>query len=111
VDGHDVASLGGSFELLPGCHVVQIGGRTGQVDVMRGGWAATLPPLTYAFRMRAGHGYVIELQRDPTIGLGPHGTGRIVAYEQDAAGRVSYVPRVRGRAAVAACLRWAPADG
>jgi len=108
VDGRDVTSLGGTLELLPGCHVVEIGGRTGQVDIMRGGWAATLPNLGYAFRMQGGHSYVIELRHDPTLGQGPQASGRIVAYEQDPEGSVIYVPWVRGRAAVEACRQWTP---
>jgi len=105
VDGHEVSALGTSLELLPRCHVVEIGGRVGQVDPRQGGWAATLPHLVYAFQMRAGHSYVIEVQHDAALGFGPHGTGRVVAFEQDPHGRKAYVPFVRNRAEVAACLR------
>jgi hypothetical protein len=105
VDGRKVNALGGSLELLPGCHVVEIGGRVGQVDPRQGGWAATLPHLVYVFPMRAGYSYVIEVQRDPALGFGPHGTGRIVAFEQDAQGRSTYLGPVRDRSEVDACFR------
>ena len=105
VDGQKVSGLGGSLELLPGCHVVEIGGRVGQVDPRQGGWAATLPHLVYAFRMRAAYSYVIEVQHDPALGFGPHGSGRIVAFEQDREGNKTYLPPARARADVDACLR------
>src|SRR5258707_12854819 len=50
VDGKDVALLGSAFELLPGCHVVQIGGHAGHVDrEPHGGWGPSPPPPAYAF--------------------------------------------------------------
>lgn len=91
VDGHKVSGYGSSLELLPGCHVVEVGGRVGQVDPRQGGWAATLPPLAYAFRMRAAFSYVIEVEHDPVLGLTSHGTGQVVAFEQDPEGRKTYV--------------------
>jgi hypothetical protein len=109
VDGARVASRDDTFELLPGCHIVTVTGRTGKVDPLgHGGWVATLPSLTYAFRMRAGGTYSIDLEIDPALGLGPDGTGRVVAREQDAQGRTSIVPRVRDSARVDDCRRWVP---
>lgn len=95
VDGHKVRGHGGSLELLPGCHVVEVGGRVGQVDPRQGGWSATLPHLGYAFQMRAGLSYVIEVQHDPVLGLDSYGTGRVLAFQQDAEGRKTYVAPLR----------------
>ena len=62
VDDKDVSSLGGYFELLPGCHVIgtpsHMGvpspGRTAVSWVTTGEW-------TFALPMRAGHQYRIEV--------------------------------------------------
>jgi hypothetical protein len=109
VDDAKVVSRENTFELLPGCHVVTIGGKTGKFGpTQNGGWVATLPPLTYAFRMRAGGTYFIDAELDPALGLGPNGTGHIVAREQDPQGRDSVVPPVQDSAAIEACLQWQP---
>jgi hypothetical protein len=108
VDGGDVSSRGVSFELLPGCHIVQIGGDVGNFDPQYGGWAASLPALTYAFRMRPGGTYTINLEQVPALGQGPMGRGQIIAREEDAEGRTSIVPIVRSRTQLETCLRWVP---
>jgi hypothetical protein len=107
VDDEKVAASGNTFELLPGCHIVTIGGKTGKVDPLHhGGWVATLPPLTYAFRMRAGGSYSIDFEIDPSLGVGPTGTGRVVAREHDAQGRAGVVPPVQNSAEIDACREW-----
>jgi hypothetical protein len=61
VDGKDLSSVGGYFELLPGCHV--IGTPSKWVQELPGGRAAfvaTTGQLTFALPMRAGHQYRIE---------------------------------------------------
>ena len=106
VDGNNVASLGSVFELLPGCHVVEIGGRAGHVDSIAGGWVATLPRLTYAFRMRAGHTYMIEVEPAPTLGFGPTGDAEIIATDHDGLGNDSPVPSVQNHDDLEACRQW-----
>jgi hypothetical protein len=106
VDGKNVASLGQVFELLPGCHVAQIGGHAGHVDPIGGGWVATLPRLRYAFRMRAGHTYTIEVEPAPALGFGPTGDAQIIALDNDGQGNESEVPVVRGRDDIEACWKW-----
>lgn len=72
VDDRDVAELGGPFELLPGCHVVEL---TRQVP--NNGYSLTtgvyfarqLPVAIFALPMKAGARYVVR--RD----LVPAGTG------------------------------------
>jgi hypothetical protein len=112
VDGERVAGKGDTFELLPGCHVVQIGGQTGNFGpLQQSGWITTLRPLTYAFRMTAGGTYAINVDVDPTLGLGPNGSAHVVARAQDAHGGVTVVPAVRARADVDACRQWRPDAG
>jgi len=107
VDGARVTAKGDAFELMPGCHVVQIGGTAGNFDpLQQGGWITTLPPLTFAFRMAAGGTYAISVNIDAGLGLGPNGTGHVVAREQDARGHITVVPAVRDRAAVDGCRQW-----
>lgn len=107
VDGARVTAKGDAFELMPGCHVVQVGGHAGSFDpLQQGGWIATLPPLTFAFRMAAGGTYAISVNMDQALGLGPNGTGHVVAREQDTHGHVTVVPAVRDLAAVDACRHW-----
>jgi hypothetical protein len=108
VDGQEVGSKGRAFELLPGCHIVEIGGRTGEFDSRYGGWAATVPPLTYAFLMRGNGTYAIAFEPDPSLGVGPTGTGRIVARERNAGGEERIVPPVQSQASIADCRRWVP---
>jgi hypothetical protein len=108
VDGGDVSSRGVSFELLPGCHIVQIGGDVGNFDAQYGGWAASLPALTYAFRMRAGGTYTINLEQAPSLGQGPMGRAQIIARGEDSEGRSSVVPLVRSQEQIDSCLRWVP---
>ena len=107
VDGYEI-SEGSAFELEPGCHIVQIGGRVGAVDPSQSGYSATLPALTYAFRMRPGATYTIEFVRRPSLGQGPMGWGNVVALELDAQSRRTEVPLVRSRAQIADCLSWQP---
>jgi hypothetical protein len=107
VDDARVTAKGDAFELMPGCHVVQIGGQAGSFDpLQQGGWITTLPPLTFAFRTAAGGTYAINVNVDPALGMGPNGTGHVVAREQDAHGNITVVPAARDRTAIDACRRW-----
>jgi hypothetical protein len=66
VDGRDVRALGRSFELEPGCHVVVTLTQMLEFD-NAAAVSGQFPPMTYAFRMKAAHAYVIE---HPTTGVG-----------------------------------------
>src|SRR5690606_35658284 len=98
VDGKKVPSRGSTFELLPGCHVVHIGGLVHHVDPDTGGTVLTLPVLKYAFRMRPGHFYTIDVEVHPALGLGPSGRASILARERAPDGSVRYVPSVQSQA-------------
>jgi len=60
VDDRDVSSLGGYFELLPGCHVIDVPslylvvGRSQAVGATTARW-------TFAVPMRAGHHYQFQI--------------------------------------------------
>ena len=106
VDGKKVPSRGSTFALLPGCHVVKIGGLVHHVDPNMGGTVLTLPVLKYAFRMRPGHFYAIDVEMHPALGFGPSGRASIVASERAPDGTVRMVPSVQSQADVTACAEW-----
>jgi hypothetical protein len=80
VDDKDVSSLGGYFELLPGCHVISTptppGGRFRAADIQ--------PRWTFALPMRAGHQYLLE--RRSGGAMSPTGWFTIKGYESDLRG-------------------------
>lgn len=109
VDGREVNAKGGVFELMPGCHVVVTGGRTGRFDQLYGGYVASMPKLTYAFRMRAGHSYSVELVPDRrTLGTLSYAQARVVAHDEDAHGSSVAVTEAHDAASITACLAWSP---
>ena len=86
VDDKDVSSLGGSWELLPGCHV--IGTPSHWSERSPGSYAAVVATTgrwTFALPMRAGHRYRIEVI---IVGMmtGPTGSLTIKGYENDLRG-------------------------
>jgi hypothetical protein len=59
VDGRDVQSLGGPFDLPPGCHVVVT--RKQMLDLSQpDAVPLQFSPVTFALRMKPAHAYVIE---------------------------------------------------
>jgi hypothetical protein len=85
VDDKDVSSLGGSWELLPGCHVIGTPSHWGERSP--GGNSAVVSTTgrwTFALPMRAGHQYRIEV----IVGVmtAPTGTLTIKGYERDLRG-------------------------
>lgn len=90
VDGRDVLGQGGSFELLPGCHVVELDRRPLNSDNMSGGvyLSGNYPLTTYAIRMKAGASYIIR-RGLPSSGGGQMVLLQLSALEEDANGRVT----------------------
>jgi hypothetical protein len=80
VDDKDVSSLGGYFELLPGCHVISTptppGGRFRAAEIQ--------PRWTFALPMKAGRQYLIE--RRTGGAMSPTGWFTIKGYESDLRG-------------------------
>ncbi len=105
VDGQDVSSIGGTYELLPGCHVVDTPTKWGQVG-QTGGVVVTTGRLSFALPMKAGQGYSISVESTDTGG--PTGTARVLAKEMDANGAfVRNLPPAANQAELDACARLA----
>jgi hypothetical protein len=84
VDGEDVRKRGGSFELLPGCHVVGTPAKVGNIDV-NGMMVVSSTRVLFALPMKAGMGYVVEIDENPRT-RGPAGAASMRARETDPAG-------------------------
>jgi hypothetical protein len=109
VDNQDVSSLGGYFELLPGCHVIgtpshwgdQSAGGSVAVTATTGRWIFALP-------MRAGHRYRIEVAVPVMTGV--TGTLTIKGRESDLAGnKTREFEHVTSVKDIQACFAEAPA--
>ena len=108
VDDRDVAKLGKSFALLPGCHVVKLAAKTGETSSTgSGGYVTNLPSTIYAFRMRAQHSYDIDVRFDGSGGA-TVGQVTIRAWDHDANGAAVEVAPVAADAEIDACLKWTP---
>jgi len=107
VDGQDVSTQGKAFAVLPGCHVVKLAPKTGEINTLgNGGYVASLPPAVYAFRTQAGHTYEIEVQIEPSSG--PVGPITIRAWDRDALGGAGEVSPIRSTQEIDDCMRWRP---
>jgi hypothetical protein len=84
VDGRDVSAYGGSFELLPGCHVIGTPSEWGSAKDNTAAVRATTGKQIFALPMKAGCAYDVELEVPEMTG--PTGTIAIRAYERDARG-------------------------
>jgi hypothetical protein len=91
IDYRAVEDQGGSFDLLPGCHVVELDRRmTNESYALTGAAYVTgqFPMTVYAIQMKAGARYII--QRDvPSSEMGPIVRISLSAREEDANGRVT----------------------
>ncbi|HXT99458.1 MAG TPA: hypothetical protein VN903_00610 [Polyangia bacterium] len=108
VDGKDVKGEGKSFALAPGCHVVMLAQKTGQINNGGvGGFVASLPQhMVWAFRMRAQHAYQIEVELDRSSG--PTGSLAIHAWDRDQQGGATEVAPIRNTLEVDDCRKWRP---
>ncbi len=61
VDGVDVLAKGWTFELLPGCHVVELDVRA-RGPAYSGPLVPPLAPTTFTFPMKAGYSYLVETE-------------------------------------------------
>jgi hypothetical protein len=106
VDGVAVPDKTSLFTLLPGCHVVELQPRIGEGSVS-GAWSAEIRHRTYAFKMRAGSSYEIEVHLQPgndALGTGTVGGAKIKMVERDASGALAgTIAPVRNEADIAAC--------
>jgi hypothetical protein len=106
IDGRDVSTLEGAFELMPGCHVVETESGlvvTNETITFRG----ELGTRIFPFRMLPGHQYLVVVEFAPSMGS----TVRVSVYaeERDASGaRTQQVPPATSPAEVQACRAWTP---
>jgi len=104
VDGRDVAAQGEVFDLLPGCHVVQLYG-----DMARSNGYVTLlgpvPRFVFALRMKAGRRYFIRREFVQNMSST---TGRVVAIaeEEDSARARTALSPARNDNDIRACKEW-----
>lgn len=105
VDGRDVFQQGGMFELLPGCHVVELDRRPKNSDNLASSVYLTgqYPLTTYAIRMKGGASYVIR--RYLANNMGPMVVTRISAQEEDATGRVTELNPIISADEIHACTQ------
>lgn len=108
VDGVSVAGNGNTFDLAPGCHVVTLVRTVGE-----GGehepWTAEVPRAVFAFKMSAGHVYVIEYRVQ--MGSNRNGTVTVSALERDGSGAaIGPVAPVRGAQDIEDCKQWQEAQ-
>jgi hypothetical protein len=87
VDSIAVPNRQGAFELLPGCHIVEIGGSFGGFG-QGSAWSIWIPDLVYAIEMQAQARYTIEDASEAAVGLAPSMASRVIAREVDAKGKV-----------------------
>jgi hypothetical protein len=105
IDGHDITSLGGSFDLLPGCHLVEL--RRNVVESnMYVAWTGFMPATLFAMRMSAGHRYIIR--REIVQGIGGQGRLTVSALDEDPAGASTPLAPARGAEDIASCQAWTP---
>ena len=106
VDGMEVSRLGPAFALLPGCHVVVLKRKVGEGGVS-GAWSADLGRVAYAFRMKAGNSYEIDIHTQPGsggVGTANVGDVKVKAVERDARGKaLGAIAPVRNEAEIEAC--------
>jgi hypothetical protein len=113
IDEREVGSLGGRFDLLPGCHVVELDRQSDNSNYsLTGGIYLTgsFPATTYALRMQAGARYFIQRQL-VTQGIGP--TMRVVlsAREEAPGGAVTDLEPAKTVDDLKACKAWATTLG
>ena len=108
IDGREVGGLGVQFDLLPGCHVVELDRQSDNSNYslsggiyLTGSFAAT----TYALRMQAGARYIIQRQ---TVVEGVGATARVVlsAREEAPGGAVSDLLSAKSVDDLKACKAW-----
>ncbi len=104
VDGREVIDQGGTFELLPGCHIVDLDRRVNSNSYALTGAAyvtGQLPLTTYAIRMKAGASYIIKRSLSDT--MGPMVQIQLSAREVDASGKATDLYPIKSAAEIQGC--------
>jgi hypothetical protein len=113
IDEREVGGLGSRFDLLPGCHIVELDRQSDNSNYSLTGaryLTGSFPATTYALRMQAGARYFIQRQL-VTQGIGP--TMRVVlsAREEGPGGAVTDLEPAKTVDDLKACKAWATALG
>jgi hypothetical protein len=103
IDGKDLVGQSGWFDLLPGCHVVELDRRVvGDGYTLTGAryWTGQFAGTIYAIRMKAGARYVIQRQI-----YSDGNSGRVIlsAREEDAGGAMTDLAPAKSVAEIRAC--------
>jgi hypothetical protein len=105
IDEQDVVDQGGSFELLPGCHIVELERRlVADGYALSGGvyWTGNFPTTIYAIRMKPGARYIIRRE----IRTGEMVASRVMlsAREEEASGKATDLVPATSEADIKACM-------
>jgi hypothetical protein len=109
VDGDNVSKQGRSFTLLPGCHIVRLLEKIGEINTSNGGgFIGTIGHVVFALRMKAGYTYEIEASM-PTGTNHPVNQMTIQAWERaaDGSGATAIAPAKYGDE-LSDCRKWTP---
>jgi hypothetical protein len=109
IDEGPVSARGKVFHVLPGCHVVRVKEKIGEMNAEgSAGWSARLPPLVYAFQARPAHAYSIEI--DARQGTGLFGQLSILAVDRGPGGSATPIAPTTDPLDVRLCLRRSPTE-
>ena len=107
IDGREVGDQGGRFDLLPGCHVVELSQQGDSNSSLSGGIYLTgsFPATVYALRMQAGARYFIQRQ---TVleGVGVPARLELSAREEIPGGAVTDLAPAKSVDDLRACKAW-----
>ncbi|HXT99160.1 MAG TPA: hypothetical protein VN853_22870 [Polyangia bacterium] len=115
IDGREVADQGRRFDLLPGCHIVQLDHQVtadsyslSTPTSLNGG--GQLHAVVFALRMKSGGKYIIDRQAAPGS---MSNTYRVVtsAREELPGGAVTDLTPARSMADIKGCQAWSPSAG
>jgi hypothetical protein len=105
IDGQEVGERGGQFELLPGCHIVELDRRIPMDNyaLSNATYATgTLPITIYAIRMKPGAHYVIQRRMSET-GTSQMARITLSAREETASGAVNELAPASSAQDIQAC--------
>ncbi len=108
IDGKVLAGQSGWFDLLPGCHVVELDRRVVADGYALSGaryWTGQFSTTTYAIQMKAGARYVIQRQI-----YSDGNSNRVIlsAREEEAGGAIAELAPAKSREEIAACRSGRP---
>jgi hypothetical protein len=107
IDDRDVVDQGGVFDLLPGCHIVELDRRVVMDPYALSGGvylSGEYPVTIFALRMKPGARYVIR--RDMFADSSGHGRITLFAREEEPTGATTELSPAQSADDVKACKQW-----